>query len=427
MIQDLGLENLGSSCYVNSAFQLLFSSTQFMRALGDSFTSKRAIAWIIHQKGFSMVTPYLLSCSPITQKINYFPTNGISKKDALTSFLEIVAQRNDLFDVKSGQQSSAEFLCYLLDTLRLESELLNHLSLKSEDDLLSLNFYDIDDERENTMRMLSTSEEKLDNPIDDYFYSKLTISHKCTNCEASQFKKHSCCFAFESFHRFFTHKDKRQQVTTIDLLNLFFRKEGGNTDAVIESFDTCHQCGCARGIEEMKINKIAREVIVIYDRIDSDDTNISLSMLSPTEVISLGQKKQGHWKLEHEINFNHLLEGEPNIYNSRWWKGAIYHKGPTYQRGHYVSVSIRNVRSSSKILLFNDIDVVQNSEIQSLLQTKSSSLIEHYGTAVVAVYSTDCTINSVSKQAKATNRKRKQRYTSKKDAARKKTKTTGVC
>ena len=421
-VQDAGLPNFGSTCYLNSALQLLFSSTQFMKALGQFFTSKRSIAWSIYQKGFNMVTPYLLSCSPISQTINYFPTYGMSKVDAVTSFLDIVAQSNDLFDKLSGQQSSAEFLRYLLDTLRLESALLNRLSLKSDNDFLSLKFDDIKKEYTDTLRMLSSSDERLDNPIDVYFYSKLTISHKCINCQTSQFKNHSCRLVFESFHRFFMDKDQKAQVTTTDLLNLVFRKEGGNTDAVIESFDTCHQCGSARGIEEMKINKVAREVIVIYDRIDSNDTNISPSMLSPTEVISLGQKREGHWKFEHEINFNHLLVGQPNVYNSRWWKGAIYHKGPTYQRGHYVSASIRNVGSSSKILLFNDLDVIHNSEIQSLLQTKSSSLIEHYGTAVVALYSTDCIIKSVSKQAKDTNKKRKQRYTSKKDAARKKQK-----
>ena len=420
-VQDAGLPNFGSTCYLNSALQLLFSSSQFMRALGDFFTLKRSIAWSIHEKGFNMVTPYLLSCSPISQTINYFPTNGMSKVDAMTSFLDVVAQRNDLFDKMSGQQSSAEFLRYLLDILRLESALMTRLSLKSDNDLSSLNFYDIYEEYKDTMRMLSSTEEKLDNPVDVYFYSKLTISHKCISCDTLQFKNHSCRLVFESFHRFFMDKDKKSQVTTTDLLNLIFRKEGANRDAVIESFDTCHQCGSARGIEEMKINKIAREVIVIYDRIDSDDTNITSSMLSPTEVISLGQKRQGHWKLEHEINFNHLVEDQPSVYNSRWWKGAIYHNGPTYQNGHYVSVSIRLFGSSSKILLFNDLDVFQDSEIQSLLQTKSSSLIEHYGTAVVALYSTDCTIKSVSKQTKSTAKKRKARAT-KKDAARKKQK-----
>ena len=335
-----------------------------------------------------MALPYFISCASSTNTLQNFAGNIGSKENALKLFMGAVAERNGLFHINSGQQSSAEFLCFILQLLRLETLLIASLSMFTQRQLSTMCLDTIKNEFRTILDKISKTDDKLNNPIDDFFYSKLEYSHKCNTCGNSHLKRQSSCFSFESSHRYFTKKDKRSQVTTENLLNLFFRGDDTNMMGIEESNDICHHCNCQKGTEELKVLELAKEIIIIYDRIDSAESTDNLSILSPTEITSLGRKSQCHWKIDEKINFYHVLSNNDST-ATRWFKSGIYHSGSTFSFGHYVNISVKNAPSSPELVLIDDSIVHDNKPLYSLLCDENSSLITHYGNAVITLYSSE--------------------------------------
>ena len=380
------------------------------------------LAATLHNKGFTMATPFFLSCACHAKALEEFPgSTDVPKDDSLKLLQNAIGKRNRWFISGSGQQSSAEFLTYLLNLLRLESELLNSLALKPLDDVVQMSLDYISKECDHVNNRISSNPDKFDNPIDDFFYNSIEISHKCNNCGLSQFKRHESCLVLEALDRSFTDKEQRSQVTTEDLLDLFLFRRGATIEALIDSFDLCQTCYYANGVEEMKMHQVAKEVVIIYDRINSDVTTNNLSILSPVDVISLGQKTLNHWNVTEKMSLHHLL-GDQDEACYRWRKGAVYHYGPSYNNGHYVAAAIRtDLQDSSTMLLFNDSNVDDDYKVMSLLHDKSSSLIDKYGTAVIALYS-NCEPKPLISPREAKRREQKRKWKNTKYVKQKKKK-----
>ena len=395
-----GLDNFGSTCYANSALQLLFCSKPFMMKLDYFFSHNSQIAHVLQEQGFALVTPYFLSCGLLAKASNCNTSLCWTKNkpDILSSLLSIVGYRNAQFAMNSGQQSSAEFLLYLLHLLRIESELLHRTSFKSNDEILKYTLQSIENDYNKIDHHLSINHDKLETPIDEYFYNRIDIYHKCSKCEKSQFKCFQSQFAFECSHRYFINKQNMTQVCTSDLLDLYFHGDEVNVNARIPSFDACRKCGHNHGIQEMRLSTVAKEVLIIYDRID---VNIDALIPSPRDVTSIVQKRLVHWKIEDDVKFNNDVEINAKGHNTRLRRGAIFHNGQSYEEGHYITVSLKTYDASSpKLVLFNDLDVCYNSNFESLFLSKESHLIEAYGTAVVALYSNDVILSTIKKKIK---------------------------
>ena len=140
-----GLPNFGSTCYVNSAIQLLFSTRHFMPALETAYMSNVATANLIEQTGFTLVTSSFLLCARYTNIVHAYPIseNITTKEDALSYFIDNVSKRNRLFQKCSGQQSSAEYICFLLHLLRTEAILVKEYAINQKDSF-ELTLHDIE-------------------------------------------------------------------------------------------------------------------------------------------------------------------------------------------------------------------------------------------------------------------------------------------
>ena len=386
LMNEKGLQNFeGVTCYINSCLQLLFSSTSFMKALESIFELEKDLVSLIENNGFLMATPHFLSVAWYTKRISVYkiPSGTYnSKDDALRAFINVISIRNERFSIASGQQSCAEFLCYLLSLLRKEVLLLKTiLRFKQE----SINHLVLTNIFNNICDRLDKSEgSNEDTPIDDYFLNQIEVSSRCQNCKKSQFHKTLSTFTFEASHRFFMKK-MRKLVTTQELINLYLRGSESSKDSDVVIHTTCCYCHHHLGLEELKLKQIAENVIVIYDRIDSSqDDPINTTVLSPLDITALSTKSLCHWYLGNEIQFNQFMNQENTSLRSLI--SSVFHSGPSIHSGHFITVSMESSTSNQIMNLFNDNEVIENINLFPLFRDPTSNLKDSYGNAVIALY-----------------------------------------
>ena len=112
---ECGLPNFGSTCYANAAVQLLLSSTYFVKELEMKYNSQEEIISVLRRKGFKMVIPYFLSLAFFAGLIKKVNGIDVGKNESMNLFLNVLGERHSLYQNTCNQQSSAEFLCDLLN------------------------------------------------------------------------------------------------------------------------------------------------------------------------------------------------------------------------------------------------------------------------------------------------------------------------
>ena len=312
-----------------------------------------------------------------------------NKERAIQLLIYSVGKMNNIFDVNSGQQSSAEYLTYFLHLLRAESQFI--LTINSEQlgnrNLLTLN--DLNELWKTVETNIEQSNEKFQTPIDEFFYSKIGIWNKCNLCGISYYFRTSSCLTFECFHRYLNNRHYLSHVSTADLLDVFFRGKTSNEDAQVQNSMVCDLCGHDRGTEELKILELAREVIVIHDRIDCDAGLINTELLSPVDVVSFGNKNLTFWSIEESIDLRSYFDNWEDVDSmKRWWRSVIFHEGPNYNSGHYTNTSLREMGNSTASFTFNDSEVTHIPNV-SFIKEKVTNTQYGYGTAVVSLYSNE--------------------------------------
>lgn len=376
-----GLPNFGYNCYINASFQLLFSARSFIKALEKKYLSWNQVPITIQCLGFTLVTPAFLECARHQIILSEQATTP-TIEEALSNFMSTMGQKNSRFSPFSGQQSSAEFLIYLLDILRNETVFL--LSLRNlQIDIRFLTLSNVKKTWELVLRKMSSCNTLQDTPVDDYFLSQIQISKECKSCCHVQYQKEiQSCLALECYQRFFKQKHTRTQVSTEQLLNLFFRGEESNEDT--QSSFLCSDCRGSHCIEHWKMVHVAKELIVIYDRIDSN-VNYTIPLTSYS-ITSFGKKSLAHWYINKRLELGNYTTSNNGTNNSRSFNSAIFHNGSDYNAGHYVTFASRHCNESiPQLILFNDREI--KTESDSFLYDKFCHLNYKYGTATVALYS----------------------------------------
>ena len=357
-----------------------------MDALETLYVSELDTVALIETASFTLVTPYFLSIARFTKNINVYPVPKVfaSVFDAMQAFINAISIRNENFKIVSGQQSCAEFLSYLLSLLRKEA-----LLVKAISELKTKSFVDHSIITETFIGICDLLD-KADcihdkTPIDEYFSNRIQVSLRCQNCQKSQFHNIFSTFTLEASHRYFTGKNSRKLIMTKQLLNLYLRGNESSNDSDIVSHFTCFHCNHNLGIEELKLIELAKNVIMIYDRIvSSHEEPINTTILSPLEITALSTKSLTHWYLETELHLNQVVLNEAS--SSRSLLSAVFHKGPSIVSGHYIAVSTNSSVSNQNMTLYNDNIVIENVNLFPLLRDPESPLIENYGNAVIALY-----------------------------------------
>ena len=326
---------------------------------------------LIYESGLELSMCYFLSCARLVGVITEYtvPSHIKSKSDAITCFVDVVSLRNYKFAHSSGQKSCAEFLSFYLRELRNEVMLLNHISTlisaKGHESVTKLTGDCIQSLYVNIVKQMEKSNKVERTPIDAYFMSRVDVYSKCVKCKRRNRLGKRYCFVFECSHRYLKNsRSITSQVNTEDLIGAYFGPKEFCIDSrnLIKPINDAHCMHCGVLLEEeLELKKEARELIIIYDR-----------------VIEEGQKAMNHWHLDDSL---WIKEG---ISSTKILTSAVYHCG---RSGRNVTVSLnKNCRS---ICVFDDGVVTQNKDVSSLLVDGSSNLIDVYGTAVIALYSTE--------------------------------------
>lgn len=394
-----GLPNLGNKCYINSAMQLLFSSREFMISFEMWYIDKKEIGDDLLRQRFLLASPYFLQCARFTNAISLYPIPSYitSLEQSLSIFIHIIGQRNELFKLESGQQSCAEFIIFLLKLLRVEAEMVNQLVnyLSTNPTKHNIRTMTRDDIHHWWYKTIDTVEYggfdvKFSTPIDDFFYNKIEISSKCDNCGSQEFKRNYSCLAFECYHRHIKHKRYYKIVKTSMLLGVYFRHDEADENSMVPTVSNCSFCGHDRGKEILTLISAAKEMIIIYDRIDANEDEDRILLLSPVSVVPLPKKTKIHWQIQNEINTrNYYNTDNVNIEaeTSRYFKSCVLHKGNDYRSGHYYNVSLRFNGDSFIPYTFDDESATLMTDLDFLQKSKS---LNHYsGECVIALYNTE--------------------------------------
>lgn len=379
-----GLPNFGYTCYINSCLQLLFSSKQFILRLEEWFITRKIEAKVIEETGFQLTLPYFLACARLVGVISKYaaPDYINTKREAVECFVDVVSSKDVKFSFISGQQSCAEFLSYYLNLVRNELVLLNRIH--AFDSANELRFEVIETIFDAIVMEMDKSNSLEDTPIDEYFSNEVNVYWKCERCHRSQYQHDRRYFMFECSHRYLNRCGSgSSKVDTNRLMKVYFKDDEFNEDNQVRINAMCRFCSHNGLIEELKLRKEAKELIIIYDRV----------VINAEMTIT---KNLSHWRLNDSLNIN-----EP-----RYLKGVVYHSGRTFTSGHYVTVSLEKHHFSKErsVYVYNDEAVQENNSALSLLVDESSSYALLYGNAVIALYSCnveeDCEISCSEKTKK---------------------------
>ena len=197
-----GLPNIGSTCYVNAAFQLICSTSNFVRALEEWYETRK------HEyvESLNLILAFLACMCHIggTKKKSYM--KGTKEYD-IKRFMSIIANYNKMYKDVSVQQSSIEFIEFLFDYIREEIMLIEFLRTEKKDISADI----VHAKKKEISNLVATSVEKLPTPVDDHFQSTVQSQYSCFYCDK---KNHS----IESWFSFGFCRQSFGSINTNDII-----------------------------------------------------------------------------------------------------------------------------------------------------------------------------------------------------------------
>lgn len=113
----VSLRNLGSTCYINSMIQCLFSLKKFRQFFINDDKLKKYITELVNKRNLRLTSGFH------EMFLNFYdrsPHNALPPVIDITRFLSIIARLNPSYNIPNEQQDTSQFLYYIIDELHKE-------------------------------------------------------------------------------------------------------------------------------------------------------------------------------------------------------------------------------------------------------------------------------------------------------------------
>ena len=239
--KDIGITNLGNTCFINSCLQVLIHCQAFM----NKFFGKCRLKGIVNKKDTPISYEFLLICKDMVNTIN----TGLQCID-IKHFKEVFGEKHTQF---AGflQNDSQEFFRILLEDISTE---LNEVKQKPVYRTLTNTNRKSKTDREMEFHQNFSQRER--SIITELFYAQIITTYSC-----------ECQLAIYSFQKILDFPlllpDKTTNTTIHDLLRIYFQTE------TIDFENKCERCKkVLKHKKELKISRAPEILILSLQRID---------------------------------------------------------------------------------------------------------------------------------------------------------------
>ena len=302
--KQIGIKNLGNTCFINSSLQIFIHCPLFIHKL------------ITKNKVINENTPITLNFLSICDLMLKTKSNSIS----IYSFKNLLGLKHKIF-FGHLQQDSQEFIRIFLEDISKE---LNEIKYNGIYRLLSNSDSKNKKMRDEDFHINFSQREK--SIITEIFYSQIVNIYTC-QCQSK-------IFSFQKildFPLLFPEKIKNNIISLYDLLKLYFSEE------YIDFENKCEKCKkIVKHKKELKISRPPEILILSLQRID----------------LITGKKLDYSVKFEQKLNLYEFIDHECGYDKESKYElfGVINHQG-IINSGHYFSFIINK---NNEWIEFND-------------------------------------------------------------------------
>ena len=297
-----GLNNIGSTCYMNSVLQSLYHIIDLSNGLIDLYNKKILNDEIL--KKMPMTSAFL--------EVVYNLSFGGTKSMSPDKFKQIIS-RNESFR-KYEANDSKTLTLYVLDTLNKE---LNDNKIQSKNDKIinPLRNYNV----ENAKNIVKTFNENYNTLIGDLFNGLKATDYICSTCKNIvrnyQIFNIITCSIEKTFKDKYGNKQKLKKDLKVDILDCFKLEEKPNL-FFADNQIYCGKCNKSRDGESKSRVCITPKIMILFlDR-------------------GLNNRFKCDVDFPEELDINYYLETKGNKYKLI---GVIEHLGQSGETGHFIA------------------------------------------------------------------------------------------
>ena len=297
-----GLNNIGSTCYMNSVLQSLYHIIDLSNGLLDLYNKKILNDEIL--KKMPMTSAFL--------EVVYNLSFSGAKSMSPDKFKQIIS-RNESFR-KFEANDSKTLTLYVLDTLNKELND-NKIQLKNDKIINPLRNYNV----ENAKNIVKTFNENYNTLIGDLFNGLKATDYICSTCKNVvinyQIFNIITCSIEKTFKDKYGNKQKLKKDLKVDILDCFKLEEKPNL-FFGDNQIYCGKCNKSRDGESKSRICIAPKIMILFlDR-------------------GLNNRFKCDVDFPEELDINYYLETKGNKYKLI---GVIEHLGQSGETGHFIA------------------------------------------------------------------------------------------
>ena len=297
-----GLNNIGSTCYMNSVIQSLYHISDLSNGLLDLYNQN-----ILNEEILNKM-PMTLSFLEVVYNLSFRESKSFSPER-----FKIIISKNESFR-KFEANDSKTLTLYVLDTLNKELNE-NKIPQKNEKIINPIRNYNVQDAN-GIVKFFNENHNTL---IGDLFNGLKSTDYICDTCsnivKNYQIFNIITCSIEKTFMDKFGNKQKLEKDLKVDILDCFKLEEKPNL-FVGNNQIFCGQCNTSR--EGKSINKICispKIMILFLDR-------------------GLNNRFMCDVDFPEELDINNFLETKGNKYKLI---GVIEHLGQSGESGHFIA------------------------------------------------------------------------------------------